>query len=297
MSGPRRRRRRWPRVLLGVVVLLVGGLVWVYLPYPDPEPVPGNGPVAAADEPWVVAIGDTRHADVPSGKSCVGTLVAPTAVVTAAHCLGGRSPAELTVIGGRTDLRGTEGRQVAVADLWTVPGGVADAPGGFFDGLFARVRSPADIGLVLLAEPLPGRPLPMATAEQAYPPGGSPARVSGWRVSPDDTPVLWQSPSPIVDDRRCRQVAADARRAIAPVLHGYDYDPAAYLCAGGGPATAPRRPSDSGSPLVVDGHLVGVTAWSPVTDPTSPGYYARVGTWSARIGELVAGAAGGRLPR
>ena len=280
-----------------VVVLLAGGLVANYWPQPPPAPVPGNGPVAAADEPWVVAIADVRHADVPSGKSCVGTLVAPDAVVTAAHCVARREPSALSVVAGRTDLRTGDGRTVAVADIWTAPGYPShDAP---LDGLTRPLDGPPDIGVLLLADALPYRTLPMAGPARAAPPGGTVARLTGWRVSVADEPVLWQSPTTVRDDARCRDVAAGARHWFpVPVLHGYRYDPAAYLCAGGGDRSVPARPSDSGAPLVVDGHLVGVNAWGPATDPLAAQFYSRVGTWSGEIARLVAEAGdSGHLPR
>lgn len=284
-------------MLSAVVVLLAVGLVVNYWPQPPPGPVPGNGPVAAADEPWVVAIADVRHPDVPSGKSCVGTLVAPNAVVTAAHCVTMRNPAELSVVGGRTDLRTGEGRTVAVADVWTVPGyPSSDRP---LDGVTRPLDGPPDLGLLLLADALPYRTLPMAGPERADPPGGTVARLTGWRVSVADEPVLWQSPTTIRDDARCRDVAAGATRWFpVPVLHGYRFARDAYLCAGESDRPVPSRPSDSGAPLVVDGHLVGVNAWGPAEDPQAAQFYARVGTWSGEIGQRIAGAGNsGRLPR
>jgi hypothetical protein len=227
----------------------------------------------------------------------VGTLVAPRAVVTAAHCIG-HAPAEISVVVGRTDLRSQEGRTIAVVDTWVAPGWPG-AQQGFFDGLTGPVDSPPDVGVLLLATAVPEPTMPMATSDRAWPAVGSQGRVTGWRVSPQDEPVLWQSPTATLDDARCTAAAADAFSRVPPtVWHGYRYDQHAYLCAGEGPTAFVPRPTDSGSPLVVDGHLVGVANWRPGADRDAPQYYGRVGNYSAEIDRLVAAAGPtGTFPR
>jgi len=275
---------------------VAGFLAWQYWPKPRPAPVPGNGAVASADEPWVVAI-SARGAgppDAPSGKSCVGTLVSPKAVVTAAHCAS--APGATRVIVGRTDLRTKQGHAVGVADAWTAPGWPERQ--GFFAGVTGPRVSPPDVGVLLLKTAVRERTLPMVTAGQATPAPGSRARVTGWRVSPQDEPVLWQTPTAVLDDDRCRQAAADASSLFPrPEWHGYRYDRRAYLCAGEGATAFPIRPTDSGSPLVVHGRLAGVANWKPGNDPRTPQFYGRVGTYTDRITGLIATATKtGRFP-
>ncbi len=271
------------------MVLVVAYLVWAYWPASAIPPVAGNGPVTSADEPWVVAIngGGSPPPGGPPGKTCVGTLVAPRAVVTAAHCLG-HAPAEISVVVGRNDLRSQEGRTIGVVDTWVAPGWPG-APGGVLDGVTGPIDAPPDVGVLLLATAAPGPTMPMATPDRAWPPAGSPGHVTGWRVSPQDEPVLWQSPTATLDDARCTAAAADAFSRMPPtVWHGYRYDQRAYLCAGEGPTAFVARPTDSGSPLVVDGHLVGVANWRPGADRDAPQFYGRIGTYAAQITELVA---------
>lgn len=212
--------------------------------------------------------------------------MAPRAVVTAAHCIG-REPAEISVVVGRTDLRSQEGRTVAVVDKWVAPGWPGDQQ-GVFDGLFGPVDSPPDVGVLLLATAVSGPTLPMADLDRARPAAGTQGRVTGWRVSPHDEPVLWQTPTATLDDTRCSTAAADAFSRMPPVVwHGYRYDTDAYLCAGEGPSAFVPRPTDSGSPLVVDGHLVGVANWRPGADRDAPQFYGRVGAYSERITALI----------
>jgi secreted trypsin-like serine protease len=282
-----RKRRRWIRgpllVIAAAMVVYAPFLVWEYT-RAQPDPVPGSGPASTAATPWVVVIGNpTSYSSSPSNKLCVGTVVAPKAVVTAAHCLGVSAPGELTVTVGRDDLRGTAGRTVRVASTWREPRYPAELTGeSFLGGVFGQVRmAGADIGLLILSEPLDTPVLPMATAGT-----GSRGTVYGWRMSPNDDPLLWQAPAAVGTDAECVRHAADSVRFMPPRWHGLSYDTASYLCVGGAHPVRVRA-TDSGSPLVVDGRLVGVASWLPSADPAAPRYYTRVATYEPELAERI----------
>ena len=115
-------------------------------------------------------------------KHCVGTLVAPSVVVTASHCVMNREPADLTVIAGRTDLRTRDGVEVPAADLWEVPGAFDGNP--ILGGLSGPVAAAPDLGTVLLAEPLAQPTLPLDTTGGVTP--ARPVVFHGWRVDQAD---------------------------------------------------------------------------------------------------------------
>ncbi|MCP3804587.1 trypsin-like serine protease [Allokutzneria sp. A3M-2-11 16] len=272
-------------VILTPIVAYSPFLVWEYS-RPQPDIIPGSGPVSTATAPWVVVIGNpTTMSDRPGNKLCVGTLVAPRAVVTATHCLGHSKPSELTVTIGRDDLRGNAGRVVKVAGTWLEPRytqGVAEE--SFVGGAFGRITmASADIGLVTLAEPVDTPTLPMA---DAAPRAGEAATVYGWRMSPDDTPVLWQAPTTVGEDAECVRRAADSARFVPPRWHGVSYDQSSYLCVGTERAIR-LRATDSGSPVVVNGRLAGVAAWSASADPAAPDYYTKVATFRPHLARLI----------
>ncbi|MBB0245360.1 trypsin-like serine protease, partial [Streptomyces alkaliphilus] len=92
--------------------------------------VVGGLPAHTGDSPWVVALASrARFGEARSGQFCGGALIAPTTVVTAAHCLDHRLLGirperlpDLRVIVGRDDLRRAgEGREVAVTSIRTDP--------------------------------------------------------------------------------------------------------------------------------------------------------------------------------
>ncbi|GAB3476145.1 S1 family peptidase [Nocardiopsis coralliicola] len=277
--------------VLGLAVAAYAcGIAWEYT-RGQPPAKPTAGPAATADHPWLVAVSYPQaRRGTPSEKGCVGTLVHPQAVVTAGHCIAVREPDEVAVVAGRTDLRTGEGRTVAAAELWTAPGFAGFEPPFALAGLATAVETaPDDIGVVVLDEPLDAEPLPMAAAGAPVPEGEI-GQLLGWRISPQDDPVLWQTSATLLSERECVRRAADSVRFVLPALHGTRYAAGAYLCAGADGDAVPVRATDSGSPLVVDGALAGVAAWSPSAHPGSPDYFTRVSAFAGEVDRVIAGA-------
>jgi trypsin len=83
----------------------------------DVQPMIIGGEETTTEEnPFVVAL------TTPDGfQFCGGTIVAPTKVVTAAHCTESSAPADVKVVAGRTVLSSDEGTVAGVTDIWIHP--------------------------------------------------------------------------------------------------------------------------------------------------------------------------------
>lgn len=211
----------------------------------------GGQPADIAASPWVVAL-----VDQDGYPFCDGTLIGPTTVLTAAHCLAGRTAAQVQVVGGRTDLdQVTAGDSVSGVREMTVPSG------------FVAPQRGDDMGTLTLADPFPYRPLPLATTDY---PAGTVGTVYGWGGASTDpataTTVLHAVRVPLVADRTCANL-------VDRYVEGASYDSATMLCAGGkGVGTCVH---DDGGPLVVDGTLVGIASWT-IGCGQHPDFYTKV---------------------
>ncbi|MEO3975540.1 serine protease [Streptomyces sp. CAU 1734] len=264
-------RRPFVRALTGALALLPAGAL---LPLAAPGQaaadsiVVGGSPARAAQSPWVVALASRdRFGGTRSGQFCGGVVVAPTRVMTAAHCLGrsvlGREVDEvpdLRVIVGRTELSGGEGREVAVAGSWVSP---QYDPG----------TSNADLAVLTLAEALPqSQVIEVAPAgDPRYRPGAA-ATVYGWGdTSGTGTYArsLHAAEVSVLSDRACE--------AAYPGGLGGRYRAATMLCAGDPRGGRDACQGDSGGPLVASGRLIGLVSWgSGCGRADSPGVYTRV---------------------
>lgn len=230
--------------------------------------VVGGIPIDISQAPWTVALASRdRFGGTRAGQFCGGVAIAPTVVLTAAHCLAedvlGAPPnrlRDLTVVAGRTDLLSEEGDEVAVRDARVNPG-------------YDSTTNSGDFALLTLAEPLPkSAVIPMAgESDPAYTPGTE-AVVSGW----GDTTGGGAYPRRLYA-ARVRVLPDDL--CVRAYSGGPDgtYRADTMLCAGepaGGPDACQ---GDSGGPLVAGGRLIGLVSWgSGCGRPGSPGVYTRV---------------------
>lgn len=215
----------------------------------------GGDETTIEDNPFVVAL------TTPDGfQFCGGTIVAPTKVLTAAHCTDGSDPADIRVVAGRTTLSAGGGTTAGVTDIWIHP-----------DWNSAALTS--DASVLTLDTPLTEEPLALAAPADAdlYAAGAN-STVLGWGVteSGSASDTLRKVDVPVTSDADCT------------TSYPNDYDAATMVCAGLAEGGKDSCQGDSGGPLVgvtADGtrKLIGIVSWGQgCAEPNFYGVYGRV---------------------
>jgi hypothetical protein len=239
----------------------------------------GGSPTTVADWPWQAAI--TLNPAMFSGSGlqrqfCGGSLVAPTLVVTAAHCMfdfatnSFTSATRYAAITGRTQLSSSEGQEIPFASYQFF----TDASG---NPLFNPATLDFDVVLVQLSSPSSASPILLAGPDEtATWERGRDAYVSGWGSTTSEggrSDVLHAAQVGIIGDSTCGSSAS----------YGGDFDPQFMVCAGRMAGGVDTCFGDSGGPLVVPTlgggfRLVGDTSFGPLGCgvPFLPGIYGRI---------------------
>ncbi|MFJ8921636.1 S1 family peptidase [Streptomyces sp. NPDC102415] len=264
-----------PRVLVRVLpAALTLAAAAAVIPLGPPAPaaadsiIVGGKPVAVADSPWTVALSSRdRFGGTRAGQFCGGVAIAPTKVLTAAHCLRedvlGASVTEvrdLRIIADRDELNGPGGQEIAVRSSWVNPG-------------YDPHTNAGDLAVLTLARALPEKSvIPMAGAGNAAYEPGTEATVYGW----GDTTGYGAYASGLHAATVRVLPDSDCTRAYPGGTQGA-YDASSMLCAGDTAGGRDACQGDSGGPLVARGRLIGLVSWgSGCGSPGSPGVYTRV---------------------
>ncbi|CCH34267.1 serine protease [Actinosynnema sp. NPDC047251] len=241
------------------VVALVLALAGAGAASADPRVV-GGSRVSIGDHPWAVYLADSS-----GNQFCGGTLVAPTKVLTAAHCTGAFAPTIARVVVGRedkTDAR--QGEALPVVGVWRHPAHQSAERG-------------SDVAVVTLGRATSASPLGLADDPALYE-AGTAAVALGWGRTSEQgatSRYLRGVTVPVVSDESC---------AASYSL----FRPEAMVCAGVPEGGLDTCQGDSGGPLVAGGRLIGVTSWGEgCARKGKPGVYARVSTYRAAIVEQL----------
>ncbi|MFD7098406.1 S1 family peptidase [Streptomyces xanthophaeus] len=264
-------RRPFARVLAGALTLVAGAAAAPLAQMPQAAAdsvVIGGKPVKVADSPWVVALASRdRFGGTRGGQFCGGVIVAPTKVLTAAHCLapqvlGGpvESVTDFRVIAGRTELGAADGREIPVRGVRVNPA-------------YDPRSNAGDLAVLELDEAVPAHyVLPMAgTGHPAYA-AGTGAAVYGWGDTSgfgDYAYALRAAQVTVLADEVCG-------RAYPGDADG-QYRADSMVCAGDDGGGKDACQGDSGGPLVAQGRLIGLVSWGRGCGRAdSPGVYTRI---------------------
>jgi trypsin len=226
----------------------------------------GGGSANPAEWPYAVAIFRKGH------MHCGGSVIGPTKVLTAGHCVAGFNLANFQVITGRRNLRDQ------------VTGQVIGVSSGRVHPDFEQTGL-HDVAVLNLTQPTSAPPIALATPEQsaAVTGAGTRLRVAGYGATNPFgihlSPFLKQTSEIVRTDRRCL-------KAYTSDL----YAPESMICALGSKRKKAGRfkihtsacSGDSGGPLVADtpaGPLeVGTVSFGGALCglPSAPTVYSRV---------------------
>jgi len=251
---------RVTRILLAACLAATAAAVGLFQASADQQIVGGQR-ASIADFSFAVYL-----ATPDNFQFCGGTLVDDNKVVTAAHCVAGKTPADLVVVAGREDKESGAGVIAPVREIWMHPE-------------FKDVRSGSDVALLTLETRLPYESLPLVGADEveAYA-AGQQGLILGWgRTAADGQPsrYLLQATVPVMADAEC--------------VKSYPaYLAASMTCAGVPQGGVDSCQGDSGGPFIVAGRLVGITSWGEgCAAPGKPGVYTRLSTYAALLEEQI----------
>jgi secreted trypsin-like serine protease len=246
-----------------LVVSVVLALAAMTAASPPARAVSGGTTLPIAQAPYVA------YLNLGAGR-CTGTLISPTRVLTAAHCLDGRNATDVQVVVGLDGKLASE-RQLRAAALPVRGFSVNPKFGEAFP--FAHDSPQAaiafgDVGLVLLKRPVSGIvPIrPAGSGDAALETPGTAATVIGYGETAPVDPNAPASAGPTPLQQGALSVIA---QADCDKLYPHALQPS-MICSQDLAQHAPlvqACPGDSGGPVIAQSPAgpvqIGVTSWGP----------------------------------
>lgn len=267
--------RRWGGLLLAVVLACVAILAAPSAHATAPVRLPaivGGGPLAITSSPWDVAL-------VQKGTLCSGSLIAPTWIITAAHCVDNMQPADIAAFLGISQLsqRGPA-NQAEIVGIVLHP--QWDAAIYANDLALLQLRTPVTTSASV--QPIA---LPDSADPAAWPAKGQTAAISGWGDMSGTGRAADQLQGATI------HVLAGPGEALCG-QYGSSFVPTRSICAGEPAGGVDTCQGDSGSALAIP--LAGTTLLAGVTsagegcaEAAYPGIYTRVTSYLPWIRQYV----------
>ncbi|XP_029177024.1 transmembrane protease serine 9-like [Nylanderia fulva] len=216
----------------------------------EPEAIVGGTQAAPGEFPWQCSLQQS------GSHFCGGSIIAPTKVLTAAHCVESfRSPSSFRVVTGSTDSRG--GITHVVQRFVIHPGYTGQQRDSWRN----------DVAVITLAAPIQynqyQQPIALATSQ---PLSGTSATLSGWGLTSTNgnlSRYLLKMDQSVVSISNCQQ-----RHRGMPLDNS-------HLCALNRRGIGACQ-GDSGGPLVANRQQIGVTSWVLPCAQGEPDAYANV---------------------
>ena len=233
----------------------------------SPPTVIGGQLAGPGEWPWQVAL-INAGGNPYQAQYCGGSLIDVDWVVTAAHCVVGRTPGSIQVLAGIHNLGNPEAgyQRLDVAQIYVHPQ-YNQAATYDKDVALLRLADTAELGPTPGGQMVATIPLVSAGAGSL---AGEQAVVSGWGYDGGGYPTrLMEASVPVVTNADCND-ANSYNGDITPAM----------LCAGYAGGGIDTCAGDSGGPLVVNGpnwKLAGITSWGQgCALPNFYGVYTRV---------------------